>query len=99
MHHFHLYFQELLPLILCVVNLHGSAKSRDSMLHTLFNLIKKPDGLQRQMILAGCVMFASHNGPEQVENELLPQCWEQVRPSVFPSSTSLNFSQATRLLA
>ena len=48
------------------------------MLNTLFNLIKRPDGHQRQVILAGCVMFAQYNGPETVESELLPQCWEQV---------------------
>lgn len=70
--------EELLPLILCAANLHVSAKARDTMLNTLFNLIKRPDELQRQMILAGCVMFAQHNGPEKVEEELLPQCWEQV---------------------
>ena len=70
--------EELLPLILCAANLHPSTKARDSMLNTLFNLIKKPDSLQRQMILTGCIMFAQYNGPERVEEELLPQCWEQV---------------------
>ena len=32
----------------------------------------------RQMILMGCVTFASHVGPTRVDAELLPQCWEQV---------------------
>ena len=32
----------------------------------------------RQMILTGCVAFAQHVGPERVESELLPQCWEQI---------------------
>ena len=31
------------------------------------------------MILTGCVAFAQHVGPQRVETELLPQCWEQVR--------------------
>ena len=70
--------EELLPLILCAANLHPSAKSRDSLLNTLFNLIKRPDELQRQMILTGCIMFAQYNGPQKVEEELLPQCWEQI---------------------
>ncbi|XP_067935732.1 RAB11-binding protein RELCH homolog isoform X2 [Watersipora subatra] len=70
--------EELLPLILCAANLHHSVKARDSMLSTLFNLIKKPDRLQREMILTGCIMFAQYNGPGRVEEELLPQCWEQI---------------------
>lgn len=75
--------EELLPLILCAANLHSSVKARDSMLSTLFNLIKRPDERQRQMILTGCVMFAQYNGSERVEEELLPQCWEQVCESGF----------------
>uniref|UniRef100_A0A8B9T454 RAB11 binding and LisH domain, coiled-coil and HEAT repeat containing n=1 Tax=Anas platyrhynchos TaxID=8839 RepID=A0A8B9T454_ANAPL len=50
----------------------------DQLLHILFNLIKRPDDEQRQMILTGCVAFARHVGPTRVEAELLPQCWEQI---------------------
>ena len=32
----------------------------------------------RQIILTGCVAFAQHVGPRRLEEELLPQCWEQV---------------------
>jgi hypothetical protein len=30
------------------------------------------------MILTGCVAFAQHVGQQRLEEELLPQCWEQV---------------------
>ncbi|XP_067107974.1 RAB11-binding protein RELCH homolog isoform X2 [Osmerus mordax] len=70
--------QELIPLILCTACLHPESKERDQLLHILFNLIKRPDDEQRQMILTGCVAFARHVGPTRVEVELLPQCWEQI---------------------
>ncbi|CAL8292969.1 unnamed protein product [Lota lota] len=70
--------QELIPLILCTACLHPEARERDQLLHILFNLIKRPDDEQRQMILMGCVAFARHVGPTRVEAELLPQCWEQI---------------------
>ncbi|XP_030205505.1 RAB11-binding protein RELCH homolog isoform X5 [Gadus morhua] len=70
--------QELIPLILCTACLHPEARERDQLLHILFNLIKRPDDEQRQMILTGCVAFARHVGPTRVEAELLPQCWEQI---------------------
>uniref|UniRef100_A0A8C5FFT7 RAB11 binding and LisH domain, coiled-coil and HEAT repeat containing n=1 Tax=Gadus morhua TaxID=8049 RepID=A0A8C5FFT7_GADMO len=69
---------ELIPLILCTACLHPEARERDQLLHILFNLIKRPDDEQRQMILTGCVAFARHVGPTRVEAELLPQCWEQI---------------------
>uniref|UniRef100_A0A674E6R1 LisH domain and HEAT repeat-containing protein KIAA1468 n=1 Tax=Salmo trutta TaxID=8032 RepID=A0A674E6R1_SALTR len=70
--------EELIPLILCTACLHPEPKERDQLLHILFNLIKRPDDEQRQMILTGCVAFARHVGPTRVETELLPQCWEQI---------------------
>ncbi|XP_033855687.1 RAB11-binding protein RELCH homolog isoform X9 [Acipenser ruthenus] len=70
--------EELIPLILCTACLHPEPKERDQLLHILFNLIKRPDDEQRQMILTGCVAFARHVGATRVEAELLPQCWEQI---------------------
>lgn len=35
------------------------------------------------MILRGCVAFAKHVGPARLENELLPQCWEQVNNTII----------------
>lgn len=31
------------------------------------------------MIMTGCVAFAQHTGSARLIEELLPQCWEQVR--------------------
>uniref|UniRef100_A0A803SXD4 RAB11 binding and LisH domain, coiled-coil and HEAT repeat containing n=1 Tax=Anolis carolinensis TaxID=28377 RepID=A0A803SXD4_ANOCA len=59
--------EELIPLILCTACLHPEPKERDQLLHILFNLIKRPDDEQRQMILTGCVAFARHVGPTRVE--------------------------------
>jgi len=39
--------QELIPLILCAACFHDDTKTRDELLHMLFNLIKKPDKEQR----------------------------------------------------
>ncbi|XP_060073461.1 RAB11-binding protein RELCH homolog [Ylistrum balloti] len=70
--------EELIPLILCTAMLHPDSKERDKLLNILFNLIKKPDDEQRQMILTGCVAFAQHVGQARLMEELLPQCWEQI---------------------
>ncbi|XP_069112711.1 RAB11-binding protein RELCH homolog isoform X2 [Argopecten irradians] len=70
--------EELIPLILCTAMLHPDSKERDKLLNILFNLIKKPDDEQRQMILTGCVAFAQHVGQARLLEELLPQCWEQI---------------------
>ncbi|XP_071495307.1 RAB11-binding protein RELCH homolog [Diadema antillarum] len=70
--------EELVPLILCAASSHPEARERDQLLNLLFNLIKKPDEDQRQVILSGCVAFAKHVGPTKAEAELLPQCWEQI---------------------
>lgn len=70
--------EELIPLIVSAAALHGDSKTRDSLLNLLFNLIKRPELEQRQMILLGCVAFARHAGAARVESELLPQCWEQI---------------------
>jgi hypothetical protein len=70
--------EELIPLILCTATLHPDSTERDNLLNILFNLIKRPDIEQRQMILTGCVAFSRHVGATRVESELLPQCWEQI---------------------
>ena len=69
---------ELIPLIVAAAALHDDAAARDRLLNVLFNLIRRPDVDQRQMILLGCTAFARHAGAARVETELLPQCWEQL---------------------
>lgn len=70
--------EELIPVILCAAIHHPEAKERDNLLHMLFNLIKRPDEDQRQMIMSGCAAFAQVVDPTRIEAELLPQWWEQI---------------------
>ncbi|KAE8726719.1 KIAA1468-like protein [Hibiscus syriacus] len=70
--------EELLPLIMCAIERHPDSSTRDSLTHTLFNLIKRPDEQQRQIIMDACVSLAKNVGEMRTETELLPQCWEQI---------------------
>uniref|UniRef100_A0ACD5VLQ2 Uncharacterized protein n=2 Tax=Avena sativa TaxID=4498 RepID=A0ACD5VLQ2_AVESA len=70
--------EELLPLIICAIERHPNSDVRDSLTHTLFNLIKRPDGQQRRIIMDACVELAKSVGEMRTETELLPQCWEQI---------------------
>ncbi|KAG9450463.1 hypothetical protein H6P81_010428 [Aristolochia fimbriata] len=70
--------EELLPLIMCAIERHPDSSTRDSLTHTLFNLIKRPDEQQRRIIMAACVTLARNVGQMRTESELLPQCWEQI---------------------
>ncbi|CAN1122655.1 RAB11-binding protein RELCH homolog [Linum perenne] len=70
--------QELLPLMMCAIERHPDKNTRTSLTHTLFNLIKRPDEQQRQIIMDACVSLAKNVGQTRTEEELLPECWEQV---------------------
>ncbi|KAK7793564.1 hypothetical protein R5R35_000400 [Gryllus longicercus] len=70
--------EEVIPLIICTIHLHPVASDRDKLLHLLFNLKKRPQEEERRMILAGIVGIARCSGLSLVENEILPQCWEQL---------------------
>ncbi|OMP04717.1 hypothetical protein COLO4_09374 [Corchorus olitorius] len=70
--------EELLPLIMCAIERHPDNSTRDSLTHTLFNLIKRPDEQQRRIIMDACVSLAKNVGEMRTETELLPQCWEQI---------------------
>ncbi|XP_008810046.2 RAB11-binding protein RELCH homolog isoform X2 [Phoenix dactylifera] len=70
--------EELLPLIMCAIERHPDSSVRDSLTHTLFNLIKRPDEQQRRIIMDACVSLAKNVGEMRTETELLPQCWEQI---------------------
>ncbi|GAB4827922.1 hypothetical protein Ancab_034806 [Ancistrocladus abbreviatus] len=70
--------EELLPLIMCAIERHPDSSTRDSLTHTLFNLIKRPDEQQRRIIMDACVSLAKNIGDMRTETELLPQCWEQI---------------------
>uniref|UniRef100_A0A1J3HLQ6 LisH domain and HEAT repeat-containing protein KIAA1468-like protein n=1 Tax=Noccaea caerulescens TaxID=107243 RepID=A0A1J3HLQ6_NOCCA len=70
--------EELLPLMMCAIERHPDSSTRDSLTHTLFNLIKRPDEQQRRIIMDACVSLSRNVGEMRTETELLPQCWEQI---------------------
>ena len=45
--------QELIPVLLLVIASHPDSKTRDQLLHMMFNLIKRPDRHQRWVCLMG----------------------------------------------
>ncbi|XP_022639596.1 lisH domain and HEAT repeat-containing protein KIAA1468 homolog isoform X4 [Vigna radiata var. radiata] len=57
---------------------HPDSRTRDSLTHRLFNLIKRPDEQQRRVIMDAFVSLAKNVGEMRTETESLPQCWEQI---------------------
>lgn len=50
--------EEVIPLILSTIHLHSNSSEREKLLQLLFNLKKRPNEDERQMILAGqCVSY------------------------------------------
>jgi hypothetical protein len=47
-------------LIICAIEKHPDSDVRDSLTHTLFNLIKRPDGEQRRIIMDVCSYECIH---------------------------------------
>lgn len=45
------------------------------------------------MIMTGCVAFAQHTGSARLIEELLPQCWEQVRDSYWSINANFRFGK------
>jgi hypothetical protein len=70
--------EDVIPLLISAVHLNTNASERDKLLQQLFNLKKKPSDTERIMILTGLVGIARFSGENLVENEILPQCWEQL---------------------
>ncbi|KAJ1529728.1 hypothetical protein ONE63_006481 [Megalurothrips usitatus] len=70
--------EEVIPLLVALVRLNMDGKERDTLLHQLFNLKKRPDEEERRLILAGLMCVAQGMDATLVENEVLPQCWEQI---------------------
>lgn len=70
--------EEFMPIIIASLTMHPDFEVRNKLAALLFNVIKVPDAAQREMIMDGCVSLARQISPDKFENELLPQCWEQV---------------------
>lgn len=49
--------EEIIPLILSAIHLHSHSNEREKLLQLLFNLKKRPQEDERQIILAGWYSF------------------------------------------
>eukprot|EP01117_Protostelium_nocturnum_P006703 TRINITY_DN2412_c0_g1_i3.p1 TRINITY_DN2412_c0_g1~~TRINITY_DN2412_c0_g1_i3.p1 ORF type:complete len:707 (+),score=218.17 TRINITY_DN2412_c0_g1_i3:407-2527(+) len=70
--------EELIPIILAIISQHPDAAARYKLTELLFNLIKKPNEMERKMIVDGFIALASVTGLERTEQELLSQCWNEI---------------------
>jgi hypothetical protein len=77
--------------MMCAIERHPVSSTRDSLTHTLFNLIKRPDEQQRRIIMDACVSLSRNVGEMRTETELLPQCWEQVNATLAFTTCCLRF--------
>ena len=73
----------ILPLLLIAVEHHKSPDIRDNLLTILFNLTKKPDAEMRSIIVKGFIEIVSRqktseNNNAMIEEEILPQLWQQI---------------------
>ncbi|XP_076658534.1 RAB11-binding protein RELCH homolog [Halictus rubicundus] len=69
--------EEVIPLILSVIRLHAESAEREKFLQLLFNLKKRPQEDERQLILAGLVAMAKLENDPMEGEEILTICWEQ----------------------
>lgn len=89
--------EEVIPLLISAVHLNPNISERDKLLQQLFNLKKKPSDAERMMILTGIVGIAKSSGKALVENEILPQCWEQLTHK-YPERRLLVAESCTALI-
>ncbi|XP_029664686.1 RAB11-binding protein RELCH homolog isoform X2 [Formica exsecta] len=69
--------EEIIPLILSAIHLHSNSNEREKLLQLLFNLKKRPQEDERQMILAGLTIMAKLAEEPLEGEEILTICWEQ----------------------
>ncbi|XP_072747447.1 RAB11-binding protein RELCH homolog isoform X2 [Anoplolepis gracilipes] len=69
--------EEIIPLILSAIHLHSNSSEREKLLQLLFNLKKRPQEDERQMILAGLVVLTKLTEEPLEGEEILTICWEQ----------------------
>lgn len=81
---------DLVPVLVALIQEHRGPAARDALAHTLFNLVKRPSAAQRRMVLGAWRDLAAAIGPARTAEELLPQCWEQVRGTVRPLGPSMH---------
>ncbi|XP_015186893.1 PREDICTED: lisH domain and HEAT repeat-containing protein KIAA1468 homolog isoform X1 [Polistes dominula] len=71
--------EEVIPLIIGTVGLHSDSGEREKLLKLLFNLKKRPQEEERQMIIAGLVAMANLENEPIGGEEVLTLCWEQIQ--------------------
>lgn len=69
--------EEVIPLVLSAIRLHNDSAEREKLLQLLFNLKKRPQEDERQLILAGFVAMAKLEDEPMEGEEILTICWEQ----------------------
>ncbi|KAL0118085.1 hypothetical protein PUN28_009038 [Cardiocondyla obscurior] len=69
--------EEIIPLILSTIYLHSNSSEREKLLQLLFNLKKRPQEDERQMILAGLIVMTKFAEEPLETEEILTICWEQ----------------------
>lgn len=69
--------EEVIPLMLSAIRLHNDSTEREKLLQMLFNLKKRPQEDERQLILAGFVAMAKLEDEPMEGEEILTICWEQ----------------------
>ncbi|XP_014473409.1 PREDICTED: lisH domain and HEAT repeat-containing protein KIAA1468 homolog isoform X2 [Dinoponera quadriceps] len=69
--------EEIVPLILSAIHLHPNSGEREKLLQLLFNLKKRPQEDERQMILAGLIVMVKLAEEPLESEEILTICWEQ----------------------
>uniref|UniRef100_A0A023EYQ8 Protein phosphatase 2a regulatory subunit a n=1 Tax=Triatoma infestans TaxID=30076 RepID=A0A023EYQ8_TRIIF len=70
------WISKIVPILVCLVGLHPDEKVRDSLIHCLFNMKKRPSQEDRNVILAGIIRLCHVCSEELVQGELLSQCWD-----------------------
>lgn len=68
--------EEFLPILIELIQLHENPAGKDRLAHALFQLFKRPNEHERQLIINGCIHLSREISPEQFENVLLPHAWE-----------------------
>ena len=71
---------DIVPLLLYSISCQKDARTRESLIGVLFNLMKRPDAATRERILHGLLWLVHQQGwaSKRIEEELLPVCLEQM---------------------
>ena len=71
---------DVVPLLLYAISCQKDARSRESLIGVLFNLMKRPDPPTRRTVLSGLLWLLHQPGwdSKRIEEELLPHCLDQM---------------------